>query len=118
MATSNAITSNLAALAQGMTKRKLIDRMVLGSRQPPIVGSATDVADELISWVEQADVDGFILSRTVTPECFEDFVELVVPELQRRGVYKEAYAPGTLREKLFGAERLLPATHPASALRN
>ena len=114
---SNAITSNLAALA-GLTKRKLIERMVLGSRQPPIVGSATDVADELISWVEQADVDGFILSRTVTPECFEDFIELVVPELQRRGVYKEAYAPGTLREKLFGAGRLLPATHSASALRN
>jgi FMN-dependent oxidoreductase (nitrilotriacetate monooxygenase family) len=113
---SNAITSNLQALS-GMTKRKLLERMVLGSRQPPIVGSAAEVADELTAWVEQADVDGLILSRTVTPECFEDFIELVVPELQRRGVYKEAYAPGTLREKLFGAGRLLPATHPASALR-
>ena len=115
---SNAITSNLAAMAQqGMTKRKLLDSMVLGSRQAPIVGDPAQVADALIGWVEQADVDGFILSRTVTPECFEDFVDLVVPELQRRGVFKERYAPGTLREKLFGAGRLLPPGHPASEFR-
>jgi len=115
---SNAITSNLQAMAQqGMTKRKLLDRVVLGSRQPPIVGDPAQVADALIEWVEQADVDGFILSRTVTPECFEDFVELVVPELQRRGAYKEAYAVGTLREKLFGAGRMLPAGHPAAQFR-
>ena len=115
---SNAITSNLAAMArEGMTKRKLLDRMVLGSRQAPIVGSASEVADALMGWVAEADVDGFILSRTVTPECFEDFVELVVPELQRRGVYKEQYAAGTLREKLFGGGRLLPAGHAGAAFR-
>ena len=33
------------------------------------------------------------------PETFADFVDLVVPELQRRGRYKRDYAPGTLREK-------------------
>ena len=115
---SNAITSNLQAMAQqGMTKRKLLDAMVLGSRQMPIVGDVSAVADALVAWVEQTDVDGFILSRTVTPECIEEFVALVVPELQRRGVYKEAYTPGTLREKLFGAGRLLPATHPAALAR-
>ena len=115
---SNAITSNLQAMAQqGMTKRKLLDRMVLGSRQPPIVGNPAEIADALVAWVEQADVDGFILSRTVTPECFDDVVALVVPELQRRGVYKEAYAPGTLREKLFGGGRMLPPSHPAASFR-
>ena len=115
---SNAITSNLQAMAQeGMTKRKLLDRMALGSRQVPMVGDPAQIADALIGLVEQADVDGFILSRTVTPECFEDFVELVVPELQRRGAYKESYAAGTLREKLFGAGRMLPTTHPAAAFR-
>ncbi len=115
---SNAITSNLQAMTQqGMTKRKLLGRMGLGSRQPPIVGSAAQVADELAAWMSEADVDGFILSRTVTPECFEDFIALVVPELQRRGLYKESYAEGTLREKLFGAGRLLRAPHPAAALR-
>lgn len=114
---TQAIASNLAAMAQqGMTKRKLLDRMVLGSRQVPIVGDPAQVADALLAWVRDADVDGFILSRTVTPECFTDFIELVVPELQRRGAYKEAYAPGPLRRKLFGADRL-PATHPAAAPR-
>ena len=116
---SNAITSNLAAMAQeGMTKRKLLERMVLGSRQVPIVGDPGQVADALTGWVEQSDVDGFILSRTVTPECFEDFVELVVPELQRRGIYKERYAVGTLREKLFGGGRMLGSAHPAAGFRN
>jgi alkanesulfonate monooxygenase len=51
----------------------------------------------------------------VTPETFSEFVDLVVPELQRRGVYKRDYAPGTLREKLYGAGRmLLPNGHPAA----
>ena len=116
---TQAIQSNLEAVARSapvMTKRKLLDRMVLGSRQAPIVGSAAAVADALMGWMDGADVDGFILSRTVTPECFTDFVDLVVPELQRRGAYKEAYAPGTLRRKLFGADRL-PVTHLAAAHR-
>ena len=111
---TQAIASNLAAMAQqGMTKRTLLDRMVLGSRQTPIVGDAAQVADALAAWVAETDVDGFILSRTVTPECFADFIDLVVPELQRRGMYKQAYAPGTLRAKLFGADRL-PGTHAAA----
>lgn len=117
---TQAIVSNLEAVARSapvMTKRKLLDRMVLGSRQSPIVGSAARVADELLEWVRETDVDGFILSRTVTPECFVDFIELVVPELQKRGVYKEAYASGSLRAKLFGAGDCLPATHPAAAHR-
>ena len=107
------IASNLAAAAQeGMTKRKLIDRMVLGSRQTPIVGDPAHVADVLAAWMETG-ADGFILSRTVTPECFVDFAELVVPELQRRGLFREAYAPGTLRGRLSGADRL-PPSHPAA----
>ena len=111
---TQAIASNLAAMAQqGMTKRTLLDRMVLGSRQTPIVGDAAQVADALAAWMAETDVDGFILSRTVTPECFADFIDLVVPELQRRGMYKQAYAPGTLRAKLFGADRL-PGSHAAA----
>ncbi len=114
---AGAIVSNLQAAARGgMTKRLLLERMVLGSRQTPIVGDAEQVADALLAWVEEADVDGFILSRTVTPECFADFVDLVVPVLQRRGAFKEAYAAGTLRHKLSGADRL-PRSHPAAAFR-
>jgi hypothetical protein len=51
------------------------------------------------------------------PECLEAFIELVVPELQRRGLYKTAYAPGTYRAKLFGAGARLGEAHPAAAFR-
>ena len=117
---SQAIRSNVEALraaAPRATKRALMDRMVLGSRQPPIVGSVDEVAEELIAWMDQADVDGFNLSRTVTPECLEDVVRLLVPALQERGRYKRAYTPGTYREKLFGARPLLAAPHPAAGWR-
>ncbi len=117
---SQAIRSNVEALraaAPRATKRALMDRMVLGSRQPPIIGSVEEVAEELIAWMDQADVDGFNLSRTVTPECLEDVVRLLVPALQERGRYKRAYTPGTYREKLFGAGPLLAAPHPAAGWR-
>jgi FMN-dependent oxidoreductase (nitrilotriacetate monooxygenase family) len=117
---SQAIRSNVEALraaAPRATKRALIDRMVLGSRQPPIIGSVDEVAEELIAWMDQADVDGFNLSRTVTPECLEDVVRLLVPALQERGRYKRGYQPGTYREKLFGAGPLLAAPHPAAGWR-
>ena len=118
---TNALRSNLEAITvrsgTEWTLRKLMQMMVLGSRQAPIVGSPSRVADELLAWVSEADVDGFNLSRTVIPECVEDFVALVVPELQTRGVMKRAYAPGTLREKLFGGAARLPASHPAARCR-
>ncbi len=118
---TNALRSNLEAITvrsgTEWTLRKLMQMMVLGSRQAPIVGSPSHVADELLAWVSEADVDGFNLSRTVIPECVEDFVALVVPELQTRGVMKQAYAPGSLREKLFGAAARLPASHPAARRR-
>jgi FMN-dependent oxidoreductase (nitrilotriacetate monooxygenase family) len=120
-ARSNAVTSNVEAMARsfgpGWTKRHLIDSFILGSRQAPILGSAAQVAEALIAWVEETGVDGFNLSRTVMPECLEAVVDLVVPELQARGRYKRGYAPGTYREKLFGAGPLLAPPHPAAAWR-
>ncbi len=53
----------------------------------------------------------------MVPESYEDFVDLVVPELQSRGVYKTAYAEGTLREKLFAGGRRLPARHVGAGFR-
>ena len=116
---SQAITSNAEAIARSQgpqwTRRKLLEQMVLGSRQPPLVGSAGQIAEALIAWTEDAGVDGFNLSRTVAPECFADFARLVVPELQSRGAFKTAHRPGSLRRKLFGQDRL-PASHPAKAV--
>ncbi|MDR2329312.1 MAG: hypothetical protein LBE58_06940, partial [Comamonas sp.] len=53
----------------------------------------------------------------VVPECFGDFIDLVVPELQSRGLHKSAYAPGTMRHKLFGQGDRLPAQHHAQQFR-
>ena len=118
---SQAIQSNIdamaASLGPGWTKRMVIDRFILGARQPPIVGTPAQVVDVLQRWVTEADVDGFNLSRTVMPECLEGFIDLIVPELQNRGLYKTAYAPGTYRQKLFGLGDRLPDTHPAAAER-
>jgi long-chain alkane monooxygenase len=91
----------------------------VGARSPFVVGSPQDVADELIAWADDTDVDGFNLFRLVMPESLNAFVDLVVPELQSRGVYKTAYRDGTLREKLF-PERgaLLHSTHPGAGFRH
>lgn len=117
---SNAIVSNVEAVSRSAgpqwTKRKLLEQMVLGSRQPPMVGSAEEIADQLMAWSQQAGIDGFNLSRTVVPECFDDIISHVIPILQERGVYKTGYREGTLREKLFGNARL-PASHTAASFR-
>jgi len=51
------------------------------------------------------------------PESVEDFVDLVVPVLQERGVYKTSYQPGTFREKMFGASPRLQAPHIGASYR-
>lgn len=90
----------------------------IGGIGPVFVGSPSTVADILQEWVAETDVDGFNLAYAVTPETFEDTVNLLVPELQRRGAYPKAYRPGTLREKLFGRGPYLPDTHPAHGYRD
>ena len=100
------------------TVRELAQHVGIGGRGPVLVGSPQQVADELQSWMIATGVDGFNLAYTVTPESFTDFVDLVVPELQRRGVYKRDYQRGTLREKLFGAGRArLPDVHAGARYR-
>jgi FMN-dependent oxidoreductase (nitrilotriacetate monooxygenase family) len=117
---SQAIVSNVEAMNRAAgpqwTRRKLLSQMILGSRQAPWVGSAETIANQLIEWSTQADVDGFNLSRTVVPECFDDFIALVVPKMQERGAYKTQYTPGTFRNKLFGRDQL-PPSHIAATYR-
>lgn len=119
---SNAIQSmleNFTVLSREPVKvRDLGVLDTLGARSPFLVGSPDDVAEGLISWRDDTDIDGFNLFRMVMPESLEAFVDLVVPALQARGAYKTAYQPGTLREKLApGSGRLLKSTHPGAAYR-
>jgi hypothetical protein len=84
---------------------------------PRIVGSGVSVADTLQEWVDETDVDGFNLAYAITPGTFADFIEHVVPVLTARGAYQSEYAPGTLRNKLFGHGDRLPDEHRGSTYR-
>jgi alkanesulfonate monooxygenase len=95
------------------TVREVAEHVSIGGIGPVVVGSPNTVADELESWIVETDLDGFNLTFVVRPETFVDVVDLVVPELQRRGRYKKGYVRGTLREKLFGNARL-DDRHPAA----
>lgn len=99
------------------TPRDIAEYLGIGGIGPVIVGSPTTVADELERWIEVADVDGFNLAYAVTPGSFEDIVDLIVPELQKRGRVWNEYPEGTLRERLGGAGPHLPSTHPGAAYR-
>ncbi len=79
------------------------------------VGSVEQLADNLQSWFELG-IDGFNLVYTTTPGTFVDFIDGVVPILQARGLVQTEYAPGPLRQKLFGHPRL-PDRHPGAAHR-
>jgi alkanesulfonate monooxygenase SsuD/methylene tetrahydromethanopterin reductase-like flavin-dependent oxidoreductase (luciferase family) len=79
-----------------------------------MVGSPVQVADEMESWMEETGVDGFNLQRAGEPQHLIDVVDLIVPELQNRGVYKTAYQPGSFRQKLFGAGDGIHMSHPAA----
>ncbi|KAJ4377225.1 hypothetical protein N0V83_000048 [Neocucurbitaria cava] len=72
------------------TPRVIAERASIGGLGPVAVGSPATVADELERWVREADVDGFNVGYVTTPGSFEDVVELLVPELRRRGIYAEA----------------------------
>ncbi|KGS12589.1 N5,N10-methylene tetrahydromethanopterin reductase, partial [Pseudomonas coronafaciens] len=117
---NNAIQSATKNLKNNdWTRQKLLDQHALGGRYITLIGSPEQVADELESWIEETGLDGFNLTRIVTPESYEDFIDLVIPELQRRGSYKTAYQDGTLRKKLFpeGTDRL-PERHAGAAHRH
>lgn len=119
---TNAIQSAVEAFSTADPNRQwtvqaLADWAGIGGFGPLVVGSAQTVADELQSWVEETDVDGFNLAYAVTHETFRDVVELLVPELQKRGVFKQEYREGTLREKLFGGGPRLAAPHPGASYR-
>lgn len=108
-----------AAQQQGWTtRRKLQEQFALGSRYQTIVGNATQVADEMERWIDVGEIDGFNLTRIVVPETWEDFADIVVPELQNRGRYRTRYEQATLRQQLFGRGDRLPANHIGASVRH
>lgn len=109
----HSIESSLCARTVG----EWADSLIVGGAAPVVIGSPKTVADEMDAWMDETGVDGFNLAYTVMPECMSEFVDLVVPELQRRGVYRTRYEEGTMRQKLFGCGDRLRTPHPAARWR-
>jgi FMN-dependent oxidoreductase (nitrilotriacetate monooxygenase family) len=99
------------------TVKEAAEHIAIGGIGPVFVGDAGQVADELEDWMEATGVDGFNLAFAVRPETFRDVVDIVVPELQRRGRYRRAYCPGALREKLFRRGARLGKRHVGASYR-
>jgi len=93
----------------------------LGGRGPVIVGDAVQVADQLIEWLDETGIDGFNLAFALPYEDMQGVVDLVVPELKRRGRYKVDQKrdknSATLREQLLGAGPRLAPEHPGRQVR-
>jgi FMN-dependent oxidoreductase (nitrilotriacetate monooxygenase family) len=97
-----------------LTLAEAREEMKLASLMPLLVGEPARVADELERWVDETGIDGVNLVPIYQPGSFTEFIDLVVPELQRRGRMRTGYDGMTLRENLFGTghRHLLP-DHPA-----
>lgn len=84
-----------------------------------LIGTPKEIANEMQYLIEETDIDGFNLVQYISPGTFQDFIDLVVPELQKRGLYKTHYTEGTYREKLFGkGSSKLPNDHFINEYRN
>jgi FMN-dependent oxidoreductase (nitrilotriacetate monooxygenase family) len=88
------------ARRESLTVRQLVLRFGVARGHLQLVGSPTRVADVIEEWFTQRGADGFNVVPPLLPGGFEDFVELVVPELQRRGLFHRDYAGATYRENL------------------
>jgi FMN-dependent oxidoreductase (nitrilotriacetate monooxygenase family) len=118
MVASEAIQSLAETFGDGdWTLRDVVDRLAVAADGPVAVGDAGEVADQIQEWIAATDADGLNLWHVITPGTYADFAQYIVPELQRRDVYRTAYDPGTLREKLFGRGPRLPDTHRAARYR-
>jgi len=97
--TRSALLSDTAR-TEGLTIRALYQRIAGGRGHYQIVGSPADVVDMMEEWFSSGDADGFNVLPPFFPNSLDEFVALVVPELQRRGLYRTAYEGSTLRENL------------------
>jgi FMN-dependent oxidoreductase (nitrilotriacetate monooxygenase family) len=104
------------------TVGEALDSIGAFNRPFSVAGTPDVVVDHLEEWVDATGIDGFNIIQQLTPGTALDVIELVVPELRRRGRFRHSYADeggsGTLRERLFGAGgRTLKSTHPGARFR-
>jgi N-acetyl-S-(2-succino)cysteine monooxygenase len=100
------------ARREKMTLRDLYNVTAAARGHWVVCGTPARIADTLEEWFTGGSSDGFVVMPAYFPGAFDDFVNLVVPELQRRGLYRRDYSGPTLRDHL-GLEA--PAAEAARA---
>lgn len=88
------------AREEGLTLRQLYLRYAAGFGHWRVIGSVSQVADLIEEAFTQGAADGFAISSPVLPGSLADFATMVVPELQRRGLFRTEYEGKTLRDRL------------------
>jgi len=80
--------------------RQLFESTVISHGHHVVVGSPSEIVDVMERWIREEAADGFNIVPAVLPSSLREFVDLVIPELQRRGLYRTIYEGATLRENL------------------
>jgi N-acetyl-S-(2-succino)cysteine monooxygenase len=98
--TSRLKTVGGVARQEQLTIRQLYERYAGSRGSYSVVGTAEQIADQMEEWLTTDAADGFIIQASYLPAGFDDFVNLVMPELRRRGLFRTEYSGRTLREHL------------------
>jgi alkanesulfonate monooxygenase len=88
------------AQRENLSIRKLYMAVAAGNGHRQVIGTAAQIVDLMEEWFTNEAADGFNLLPQHSPGAMRDFIELVVPELQRRGLFRTEYEGATLRENL------------------
>jgi FMN-dependent oxidoreductase (nitrilotriacetate monooxygenase family) len=100
--TMKSSASKMLKLARrdNLTIRQLYQTITPGFGVRCVVGTPADIVDDMQEWIEGGAADGFNLCPPVLPLDLDEFVELVLPEMRRRGMFRTEYAGPTLRDQL------------------
>ncbi|AUZ20232.1 MULTISPECIES: LLM class flavin-dependent oxidoreductase [Achromobacter] len=105
------------ARRDNLTIRQLYLRIAGARGHQQVVGTPQSVADQLQQWFEEDGADGFNIMSPWLPGGLDDFIELALPELRRRGLFRTEYSGATLRQHLGLARPAHRAVAAASASR-
>jgi alkanesulfonate monooxygenase SsuD/methylene tetrahydromethanopterin reductase-like flavin-dependent oxidoreductase (luciferase family) len=96
-------------VSENPTLGKLLKRLSGGGGHRIVVGTPEQVADDIETWFRQGAADGFNVMPDVLPSGFDDFADHLIPELQRRGLFRKDYDGTTLRDHLGLGVPAVPA---------
>lgn len=88
------------AQREGLTIRQLYTAVAAGNGHRQVIGTPEQVVDHMEEWFNNEAADGFNVLPDHSPGGLAEFVDMVVPEMQRRGLYRTAYEGRTLRDNL------------------